>query len=263
MGDIDNDKYNRDVANMDRKRRAQSSGGFDARRELGRQMSEVTGIQFDYNDPNAWNSVFESLSRGSREISRQPLTIAEMNNRNTLKTTRMTLKQRQQEAAMQDATNRAKLGLDLLGLGANLRGPANYLQYTNLLRGAPGMGSAALLGNLTGATGLPDFGAPSGQPEAMTLNRMIADLGGSGAGGVTSVGPSADPKEQARIFQDQVRNLLGQGVHKLNPGWWGKMNPSERGVFQSAAEASGYDMADILGIAAKSGIGQGSPLAAA
>jgi hypothetical protein len=145
----------------------------------------------------------------------------------------------------------AETGLDYLKTAATMRGPENYLQQADFLRGASQRQDVPIfLQNLARGTSGAAFQAPGGAPQGATMANLIARLGGNAAaavggapaaggvpaaGGATGTGPSG----QDASFLNAARQIAQKGFHTLAPGTLESLDPNELGALKSAVEYSG------------------------
>lgn len=160
-------------------------------------------------------------------------------------------------------------GYNLLNMQANLRGPANYFQASNLAHNVAGdPNSATFLDALRSNTHLPGFSAQGGVPDAVSLNSLAAQQGNVPmmAGGAMAEyqqgqGAQATAAEDPRLAQ--IRGIYAAGAHKLAPGALEQMTPTERGLFGSGIDAIGGDQDTFLDQYRRSRVGQRLGMAAA
>jgi hypothetical protein len=128
--------------------------------------------------------------------------------------------------------SQAKLGYDLIGTAANLRGPENYFAASNYARGVAGQpGTAGFLSALQSNAKLAGFGAQSGVPQAETLGTITARLQGGAAPGIGS-------------YHRQIQDIGAAGAHKLGAGSLEQLSPMEMKLF-----TGGLETADDRGVA--------------
>lgn len=158
-----------------------------------------------------------------------------------------------------------KLGLGYLTTAANMRGPENYLQQADFLRGASQRQDVPIfMQNLLTGVSNAGFQAPGGAPAGLTMQGLIAKMtGGGAAGGAGGSGPTG----QDATFLQSVRDLAQRGLHSLQPGALERLSPTELGVLKSATEFSGdggpaWSWDDLMKQYSSSRIGQGSATAA-
>lgn len=165
--------------------------------------------------------------------------------------------QRESEFARTFGLNQARLGYDLIGTAANLRGPSNYFQASNYARGVAAQpGTSTFLSALQNNTRLADFGRQAGAPDAETLGSLTAKLGGGGA----NPGGAATGTDDS--YLRQIHAIAARGGGQLGAGQWEQLTPTEQKAFLSGLEApdelgKAYDADTFLSQWARSRIGQG------
>lgn len=158
----------------------------------------------------------------------------------------------------------AETGLGYLTAAAKMRGPEDYLQQADFLRGASQRQDVPIfLQNLMNSVGGAAFQAPGGAPQGATMASLVQKLGG----GATVPGAAAGPSGQNASFLGAARSMAQQGFHRLAPGSLEALDPNELGVLKSAVEYSGdggpaWDWNSLLRQYKNAGIGQGSAQAA-
>lgn len=185
----------------------------------------------------------------------------------------------QEMGRYQQEIGRGRLGLDFLGQASQLRGPRDYFQYQDFMRGAGQVaGLPAWLNALTGTVqgqGLPRLGAlgavspdqrgaeraaaadnpPGG--EGVTMGSLLRDVQGKG-GGAPGGGYSTENALR------QIRRV-GAGVQGLPYGSLERLGPSELGVLQSGLEhpeGGAYSFPDWMNAYLRRRPGQGRATAA-
>lgn len=139
----------------------------------------------------------------------------------------------------------ARLGYDVLNMGAQLRGPSDYFQAAEFSRGVSQMpGTSTFLSALQNNTRLGDFGAQGGQPAPETIGTLTAKL--SGQGGNPNTGN----------YLAQIGNVGAKGAHQLGAGSLENLTDTERKLFTSGLEELGYDSNTFLDQYRRSRIGQ-------
>lgn len=153
-----------------------------------------------------------------------------------------------------------KLGLGYLTTAANLRGPADYLQAADFMRGAAARQDVPIfMQNLLKGVSGAGYQTPGGAPAGATIQGLMAKMtgGGSGAGGIGS-----GPTGQDATFLQSARELARRGFHSLAPGALERLSPTELGVLRSAVEYSGdggqaFSWDDVVKQYGNSRVGQG------
>lgn len=88
----------------------------------------------------------------------------------------------QQRLAQEQQQFQTKMGYDLVNMAANLTGPADYFKMSNLARGVAGNPqTSTFLSALQNNSRLAGFNAQAGTPERLTLDSLMARLGGGSA----------------------------------------------------------------------------------
>ncbi len=150
--------------------------------------------------------------------------------------------------------NQAKLGYDLVGTAAQLRGPANHFQAAEYSRGVAGNPqTSTFLSALQNNNRMAGFGAQAGLPAPETLGSLTAKLNGDQSGGTGYGGDDANANYLA-----QVGNIAAKGAGKLGAGSLEQLTPTERALFESGLDEIGVDKNTFLSQYAQSRIGQGT-----
>ncbi|MCR4375907.1 MAG: hypothetical protein NUW22_13770 [Acidobacteria bacterium] len=135
-----------------------------------------------------------------------------------------------------------KVLLGLTGVGAQLRGPANYLQYLRTLNGTP-QGLRDLVNAAAGRYQMSRFGAaPAGAAYApATIDTLLRDVQSGGASGLAELGAAAGGPGTA------TAGALPSGSQwdARNYGIWSK-SPTQSGLLQSTYDASGRSFDEEL-----------------
>ena len=140
--------------------------------------------------------------------------------------------------------NQAKLGYDLIGTAAQLRGPADYFQASNFSRGVAAQpGTATFLNALRDNTNLTGFGAQAGTPTPVSLGSLMGKLTGQGG------------NDGADAYQASIGGIGARGAHRLGAGALENLTDTERQLFYSGLDASGYDTPTFLDQYKRSRIG--------
>lgn len=156
-----------------------------------------------------------------------------------------------------------QLGLGYLDTASQLRGPENYLQAADFMRGASQRQDVPVfLQSLMSGGVMPGFQAPGGSPQGLNMQGLMQQMGLGGAPGTGS-----PPNTQNAAFLAAVRAQNAKGLHTLAPGTLERLNPTELGVYKSASEYGGdggpaWSWDDLLRGYTGAGLGQGNPLAA-
>lgn len=153
--------------------------------------------------------------------------------------------------------DQARLGYDVLGQAAQLRGPENYFQAADYARGTAGNPqTATFLNALQNNTQMADYGMQGGLPNPETMGTLAAKLTGQGqavgSGGGNSAGNAYDDNNMAVIG-----NIAAKGAHQLGPGSLESLTDTERSLFGSGLDKLGIDKATFLNQYARSRVGQG------
>lgn len=112
--------------------------------------------------------------------------------------------------AQQDKSLWAQLLQGLLGTGASLTGPADWLKYAQYTTGGQN-----ILDRLWGDAAAPAFGAPTGFSETMTLEQLLRDMGLIGDGTDSGTTGMYDTVNGARTVQQMREELKNAGY----PNW--------------------------------------------
>lgn len=153
------------------------------------------------------------------------------------------LEQRRYEFGETMGLNRAKLGYDLIGTAAQLRGPADYFQAANYARGVAGAPeTATFLSALQNNSRMAGFGGQAGLPDKETLGTLTAKLQGGG-----------NPNEGNYLAQ--IGNIAAKGAHRLGGGALEQLTPTEQQLFASGLGEIGVDVPTFLSQYRRSRIG--------
>lgn len=126
----------------------------------------------------------------------------------------------EQEFQFERAMALSNQGLDLLKFGATLRGPEDYFQSSDFMRGARERADVPLfLQQLQGNTGIQVMPGPGGEaPVPLTIQSLGGEATGTGGGPPAPVGapaPAAAPtynENAARQFYNQAAILQGANL---------------------------------------------------
>lgn len=144
--------------------------------------------------------------------------------------------------------DQAKLGYDLIGTAAQLRGPENYFAAAEYARGVSGNPqTSTFLSALQNNTKMADYGAQGGLPNPETLGTLTAKLN-AGGNAVT---------DNSGNYLAQVGNIAAKGAHQLGPGSLESLTDTERSLFGSGLDELGVDKATFLDQYRRSRVGQG------
>lgn len=165
--------------------------------------------------------------------------------------------QRQYEFNTNTGLSQAKLGYDLIGTAAQLRGPENYFQAAEYARGVSGSPeTSTFLSALQNNTRLADYGMQGGQPNPETLGTLQAKLtGGQGVGASASGGQATT--DNNGNYLAQIGNVAAKGAHQLGPGSLERLTGTEQKLFTSGLDELGYDSNTFLDQYRRSRVGQG------
>lgn len=154
--------------------------------------------------------------------------------------------QRQYEFDTTTGLNRAKLGYDVLGMGAQLRGPSDYFQASNFMRGVAAQPETpTFLQALRDNTRLADYGMQGGVPQPETVGTLMNKLGSGGN------------QAQDNNYLASIGNVAAKGAHQLGPGSLEQLYDTERKLFASGLDALGYDTPSFLEQYRRSRVNQG------
>lgn len=140
-----------------------------------------------------------------------------------------------------------QLGLESVKVGAGLRGPRDFFQYSEAASGV--RNNPALASNVASWFN-PQSNVPTGtgawqggNPQAMTLGGLAQDFGGNpsgGGGGWGSGGPVTDTNKLGFGSLDSMNEFF-KNPQKAVPGFLESKNPTQIGLLQSAADYLGHD----------------------
>lgn len=157
--------------------------------------------------------------------------------------------------------NQARLGYDVLGMQAQLRGPEDYFAASNYARGVAAQpGTATFLNALRDNSHLAAFGAQAGAPDAVSVNSLSAKLGGPniipGTGAATPTSTSG-----VDDLHRQIQQIGLAGAHKLGAGALERLTDTELKLLQGGLGTAGpdgkaFDVPTFMQQYARSRIGQ-------
>ena len=146
-----------------------------------------------------------------------------------------------ERAAEQLGLSQSKLGYDVLGMQAQLRGPADYFAASNLARGVVAQpGTATFLNALRDNSKLAAFGAQAGAPDAVSVNSLSSKLGGPQIIPGTSAG-TATSGGDVDALHGQIQGIGLAGAHKLGAGSLEQLTDTELKLLQGGLETAGPD----------------------
>lgn len=168
------------------------------------------------------------------------------------------LAQEDRHFQQEHALNQARLGYDVLGMQANLRGPENYYQAAEFARGVAAQpGTATFLGALRDNTNLAGYGAQAGIPDKVSLNSLSAKMGGPNIiPGTGTPSTAAATNDDANL--SAIRGIASAGAHKLGAGALEQLTDTELKLLQSGLDYIGVDTPTFMQQYARSRIGQGT-----
>lgn len=159
---------------------------------------------------------------------------------------------------------RGALGLQALELPTKYRGPQDYFQQSDILRGLSQRQDVPMfIANLldpmnTNAT----LGAGTGgSPTGFSIDNTLATLAGGGQM------PMGATQGQNATALAKIKQIGQQGLTSLQPGALERLTPSELGALQSGIEYTGnngpaWDWGDLLAIREQQKYQPGNPFAA-
>lgn len=196
------------------------------------------------------------IARQNARTARERLEIDRWYNQQQVKIAGERLAEERRQFDLTHGLNQARLGYDLLGMQAQLRGPSNYFQAAEFARGvANNPGTATFLSALRNNTNLAGFGAQAGVPDKETLGTLTAKLGGGLMPGTGATSPGSAPNDTANLAA--IRNLYAQGAHRLGAGSLEQLTGTELELLKSGIDASGGDIGTFLDQYRRSRVGQG------
>lgn len=130
-------------------------------------------------------------------------------------------------------------GVNLLGMGAALTGPAKVFEAQDLARGIQSSGELTswIKGLRDGGDASIAGGAYAATPDAMNLSGLIDNLTGTGTG----AGNQATADANLAAIK-----AIGMTPGKLKPGSLEKLQPGEQGALASGLGKAGYEVPDWL-----------------
>jgi hypothetical protein len=168
------------------------------------------------------------------------------------------------QEARANQTAQQQQAMSYLTLLSNLRGPADWAKYQQVLGAGGNMNAlaAAAMGQY-----VPGGGATSGyQPQAANLQTMMADVQGTGQQGYNAFTPGGQI-QQAAAQQPQQNNqqvnAMGGGTNtmgaqqqpqnRLNlpapnqiaPQTWNNLAPSQKSLIEGEYESQGWNVEDV------------------
>lgn len=199
-------------------------------RALGEATANEDARRWDLNYQQNKQSLDQQydISRRNARTAEERAEIDRWYNREQVKIARERLSQEDRQFNLTHGLNQAKLGYDLLGLQASLRGPEDYFAASNLARGASQMpGTATFLSALRDNTTLPGFVGSGGAPTGASLTGLSNKLTG---------GPSAGTD----ALHGQIQQI-GLAPQKLGAGVLEQLSGDELGLLKSGLETPGAD----------------------
>jgi len=169
-----------------------------------------------------------------------------------------------QVQAEQLGLSQAKLGYDILGQQAALRGPEDYFAASNYSRGVAAQpGTATFLNALRDNSKLAAFGAQSGVPDAVSVNSLSAKLGGPQLIPGTGAGTASAGTSDVDALHSQIQGIGAAGAHKLGAGSLERLTDTELKLLQSGLGMAGpdgkaFDVPTFMDAYRRSRIGQGT-----
>jgi hypothetical protein len=247
---------------------ADSSGNLDsfiraitANSEFSdRELDQAWRIaQMGEEGANTRAGISAGASRYSADASTRNASIAAKTQRYGIDMERLTAKERLQ---LDRDLGQGELGLSALELPTKYRGPNDYFQASDMMRGLDQRQDVpAFIQSLMGTGALPGFQAPGGSPDGFSLQNVMNRLLGPGN---TTLG-ATDGQNASAL--EAMRALAAKGLHTLPQGSLERLSPSELGLLQSGVEYSGdggpaWNWQDLLGGYKAAQVGQGNPMAA-
>lgn len=151
--------------------------------------------------------------------------------------------------AQEFGLKQARLGYDLIGTAAQLRGPANFYQASEYSRGVSQMPqTSTFLSALQSNARMAGYGAQGGLPERETLDTLTAKLGGG-----TGLQNGAPGEDQTLA---QIGNIAAKGAHQIGAGGLEQLTQTERDLFGSGLDRLGIDRNTFLDQYARSRVNQ-------
>lgn len=167
---------------------------------------------------------------------------------------------RKQVHADEFGLSQARLGYDVLGMQAQLRGPENYYQAAEYARGVAAQpGTATFLNALKNNAKLAPYGAQAGVPDKVSVNSLAAKVGGPNIipGTGTAQSPSVTAATNDADNLGAIRDLYAAGAHKLGANSLEQLTDTELKLLKSGIDAAGGDWATFMSQYGRSRIGQG------
>lgn len=193
----------------------------DARRfnEQQQRTKEAARQQYEVNMMNARTN--QEQAAATREYQRAQTELAK------------------QRLAFDERNANADRGLRMVETASQLRGPANFYQSAEYMRGvSSNPQTATFLSALQNGTQMAGYGAQGGLPERETIGTLTAKLGGG-----TGLQNGA-PTEEATLAQ--IGNIAAKGAHQIGAGGLEQLTSTERELFGSGLDRLGIDKKGFL-----------------
>ena len=242
------------------------------------QLGEILGASGEYRNKalqQAWDiaqlnerganqraSIGASASKYSADASTKNARIAADTQRYGYDTQAQTAREK---LALDTELGRGQLGLSALELPAKYRGPEDYFQQSDILRGMSGRQDIPVfVQSLINGGYVPGFAPSSATPNGFNLQGVVNTITGQ-SGGNANGGGAAEGQNGSAL--QAIRGLAQRGFQNIQPSMLEKLTPSELGLLKSGVEYSGdggpaYNFDDLMRIRSLNAIGQGNAQAA-
>lgn len=139
----------------------------------------------------------------------------------------------------------SRLGLDYLTTAAQMRGPGDWAQFSDFLRGASQRQDVPVFVQaLQNNTRMPAFQAAGGQPTPASADALLAQMTGQGGGGAAAGG--ANNRSQDEMAFSAIADIGARGANQLGGGALEQLLPEELQMLASGLERAGYSMPAFL-----------------
>lgn len=228
--------------------------------EVATAIAEVLGAAGEYRNKVLSQDWEKALLTERGATKRQ-----EISSKASTKNARIAADASRYAADTQAQTAREKLGLDALELPAKYRGPADFFQQSDILRGmSQRQDVPVFVQSLINGGAMPGFGASGGAPAGFNLQGVVNAITGQANGTPNAMGATQGQNGSALAA---IRGLAQNGFQKLQPGALERLTPSELGLLKSGVEYSGdggpaWNYDDLMQVRTLNSIGQQNAQAA-
>ncbi len=188
-----------------------------------------------------WEQAFESQAREEARRYDATLQVQQDTLKNNYRIALMNARSEEERNRITEEYNRAqvelakgRLGLEYLSTAAQLRGPEDYFQQSDFMRGASERQDVPIFVQaLQNNQRMPAFQAPGGAPTAVSAEGMLGQMTGQGGAGGTNVQAQNDSALAA------IKGIGAAGGIKLGGGALEQLSKDELGLLKSGIEKGG------------------------